>query len=62
VKTRPAGHAVKLTEIILLGVLAQRFHTRIEWDAKEGRVTNHPELNQFVKEPARDGWHYGEDL
>jgi hypothetical protein len=45
-------YSAKLTEIILLGVLAQRFNTRIEWDAKAGRITNHPELNAFVKEPA----------
>ncbi len=51
-----------LTEIILLGVLAQRFNTRIEWDAKEGGITNHPELNAFVKEPAREGWRFGESL
>ena len=55
-------YAAKLTEIILLGVLAQRFNTRIVWDAKAGRVTNHPELNAFVKEPVRDGWSYGEDI
>jgi len=55
-------YSAKLTEIILLGVLAQRFNTRIEWDAKAGRITNHPELNTFVKEPARKGWEYGEDL
>ena len=56
------NYAAKLTEIILLGVLAQRFNTRIEWDAKAARVTNHPELNAFVKEPARKGWEYGETL
>ena len=55
-------YSAKLTEIILLGVLAQRFNTRIEWDAKAGRITNHPELNAFVKEPAREGWRYGENL
>ena len=55
-------YSAKLTEIILLGVLAQRFNTRIEWDAKEGRITNHPELNAFVKEPVRAGWEYGENL
>jgi predicted dehydrogenase len=54
--------SANLTEIILLGVIAQRFNTRIEWDAKEGRITNQPELNAFVKEPAREGWSYGEDL
>ncbi len=55
-------YSAKLTEIILLGVLAQRFNTRIEWDAKAGRITNHPELNAFVREPAREGWTYGENL
>lgn len=56
------SYGAKLTEIILLGVLAQRFNTRIEWDAKAGRITNHPELNAFVKEPVREGWQYGEAL
>lgn len=56
------SYAARLTEIILLGVLAQRFNTRIEWDAKAGRITNHPELNAFIKEPVREGWAYGEDL
>ena len=56
------SYSAKLTEIILLGVLAQRFNTRIEWDAKTARVTNHPELNAFVKEPVREGWACGEDL
>ncbi len=56
------SYAAVLTEIILLGVLAQRFNTRIEWDAQKGQITNHPELNAFVKEPVRKGWEYGEDL
>lgn len=55
-------YAAKLTEIILLGVLAQRFNMRIEWDAKAGRVTKHPEFSAFVREPARECWNYGEDL
>lgn len=55
-------YAARLTEIILLGVLAQRFNTRIEWDAAVGRITNHPELNAFVKEPVREGWSFGEEL
>ncbi len=54
--------SANLTEIILLGVLAQRFNTRIEWDTKSGRITNHPELNAFVKEPVREGWRFGENL
>jgi len=55
-------YSARLTEIILLGVLAQRFNTRIEWDSKAGKITNHPELNAFVKEPTREGWQYGETL
>ena len=55
-------YSAKLTEIILLGVLAQRINARIEWDTKAGRLTNRLELNAFVKEPAREGWRYGENL
>ena len=60
-------HAQGLTDAIdgveaRLGVLAQRFNTRIEWDAKAGRIKNHPELNAFVKEPARAGWRFGENV
>lgn len=55
-------YAANLTEIVLLGVLAQRFKVRIEWDAEKGEISNHPELNAFIKEPARDGWRYGESL
>ena len=56
------NYASRLTEMALMGVLAQRFDTRIEFDAKSMKITNHPELNQYVKEPVRKGWEYGEDL
>ena len=52
----------RLTEMSLIGVLAQRFDTRIEFDAESMEITNHPELNKYVKEPVREGWEYGEDL
>ena len=55
-------YAARLTEIDLLGVLAQRFGGRIEWDAANMKVTNRPELNAYLKEPVRSGWEYGEDL
>jgi len=54
--------ASRLTEIDLLGVLAQRFGGRIEWDAANMKITNRPELNAYLKEPVRKGWEYGEDL
>ena len=55
-------YAAPLTEVALIGVLAQRFGGRIEWDPIKGEVTNRPELNAFVKEPVRAGWEYGADL
>jgi len=55
-------YAAPMSEVALLGVLAQRFGGRIEWDSKNMRITNRPELNAFVKEPVRDGWTAGEDL
>jgi predicted dehydrogenase len=55
-------YAARLTEIDLLGVLAQRFGGRIEWDAASMKITNRPELNAYLKEPVRKGWEYGDDL
>jgi predicted dehydrogenase len=55
-------YASPLTEVVLLGGLAIRSGKRIEYDAKNMRITNHPELNRFIKEPVRKGWSYGEDL
>ena len=46
----------------LVGVLAQRFHTTVEYDAKKMEVTNRPDFAQYIKEPVREGWSYGEDL
>lgn len=54
--------ASRFTEVQLLGVLAATHGGRIEWDAKEMKVTNRPELNAFVKEAVREGWSFGEDL
>ena len=56
------NYATGLTEMALIGVLAQRFNIRIEYDATNMKVTNHPELDQFIKEPVREGWEYGEEL
>ena len=53
-------YASRLTEVALLGVLAQRFEGRIEWDSKNGRITNRPELNAWLREPVRKGWEIGQ--
>ena len=55
-------YSTKLVEMSLTGVLAQRFNTRIEYDAKNMKVTNHPELDAYIKEPMRKGFSYGENL
>jgi hypothetical protein len=59
---RPAGsnfdYGGPLTEIALLGVIAQRFpDTTLEWDGAAGRFTNCDAANVFVKPPSpRSGW------
>ncbi len=55
-------YAAELSEMILVGVLAQRFATKIEYDAQNMKITNHPELNTYLKEPVRKGWSFGENL
>jgi len=55
-------YSARLTEMASLGVLSQRFNTRIEYDAENMKVTNHPEFDKYIKEPVRKGWEYGEDL
>jgi len=49
-------HAVPLTEMILLGALAERTGKKIVWDAKAGRVLNDAALAPLVEIQAREGW------
>jgi hypothetical protein len=55
------GYAGHLTETILVGNLALRAGEgkRIEWDAKNLKSTNMPEINQFVHREYRSGWTLG---
>ena len=55
-------YAAPMTEIMLLGIIAAHHGGKIEWDAKNMKITNRPELNVYLKEPVRKGWEYGEDL
>jgi predicted dehydrogenase len=55
-------YGARLTEVGCLGVLAARFGGRIEWDSKNMKATNRPELEEYIKEPVRKGWEYGENL
>ncbi|HEV3007314.1 MAG TPA: Gfo/Idh/MocA family oxidoreductase [Pirellulales bacterium] len=46
-----------LTETVLLGVLSLRApRRRLTWDSQNQKVTNAPELNQYVHTEYREGW------
>jgi predicted dehydrogenase len=55
-------YAAPLTEVVLLGALAQRTGRTIEWDHEAMKVKGQPELDALLKEPVREGWAYGETL
>jgi predicted dehydrogenase len=52
----PFEYAARLTEVMLLGVVALRTGKRIEYDAATMRVTNVPAANQYLEREARAGW------
>jgi len=45
-----------LTEMCLLGNVARKLDTRIEWDAAALKVTNVPEAATLIRTPYRQGW------
>ena len=57
---RPTGtrfdYAGPLAETVLLGVVAHRSGQKIEWDARQMKVTNVPDANRFVQRENRKGW------
>jgi hypothetical protein len=55
-------YAAPLSEMVLLGALAQRTGRALDWDAEAMRVEGQPELEPLIKESVRDGWGYGENL
>ncbi len=58
----PFPYAAALTEVVLLGALAQRTGKTIDWDAENMKVKGQPELDAIIKEPVRTGWAFGENL
>jgi predicted dehydrogenase len=50
------GYAGPFTEIVLLGNVAYRSGTTIEYDPKTMKVTNVAEANRFLSKPYRNGW------
>ena len=55
-------YSASLTEMIQVGILAQRFGGTIKYDAKTMKAKGRPELDAHIKEPVRKGWEYGENL
>ena len=51
-------YGAQLTEFTLLGNLAQHAGAghKVEWDGPNMKVTNLPELNQWLRRPYRKGW------
>jgi hypothetical protein len=41
---------------VLLGNVAKKMGTKIDWDPENLKVTNIPEANKYVCQPYRDGW------
>jgi hypothetical protein len=56
------NYSASLVEMAQVGILAQRFGGKIEYDAKNMKAIGRPELDPYIKEPARKGWSYGEKL
>jgi len=50
--------AAPFTEWILLGVIALRFDSKLEWDSAKMKFTNHPEANALLKPAIRKGWQF----
>ena len=55
-------YSASLTEMAILGCMAQRFNTSYLYDSKNMKIIDQPYVNQFIKEPVREGWSYGENL
>jgi len=55
-------YSTRLTEMAAVGVLAQRFNTRIEFNSENMKVTNHEGMEKFIEEPVREGWSFGEEV
>ena len=45
-----------LTEIVLLGNVAIRTRSKLQWDAKKMVFANNTEANKLIREPYRKGW------
>lgn len=54
-------YAVPLTEVVLLGTIAFRSNKKVIYDPASMTFSD-TSLNDYIKEPVRKGWEYGEGL
>ena len=54
--TTPFEYAAKLTEVMLLGVVALKAGEKIHYDGANMKVTNSKKANDFLKREYRRGW------
>jgi predicted dehydrogenase len=52
----PIEYAARLTEVMLLGVVALRAGTKIHYDGADMRITNPASANEFLRRDYRRGW------
>jgi predicted dehydrogenase len=52
----PIDYAARLTEVMLLGIVALRAGTKIYYDAANMRITNAAGANDFLRREYRQGW------
>lgn len=51
-------YAAMLTESVLLGTIAQKVGGRIEYDAKNMKITNNPAADALITKEYRSGWDF----
>ena len=56
--TSPIEYAARLTEVMLLGLVALRTGqgVKIQYDGAAGRITNNDNANQYLTREYRTGW------
>jgi predicted dehydrogenase len=52
----PFEYAARLTEVMLLGIVALRAGGKISYDSANMRVTNLPQANDYLRREYRQGW------
>jgi len=52
----PFDYAAKLTEVMLLGIVALRAGTKIQYDGAAMKITNNAAANDFLRRDYRQGW------